>query len=230
MTPYRIRTLSIGLALWMSVHPGWAARPLVSETADALARSDCELETAIASSRVRGARAEALLDALVACGIGLDTQLSAAYNRSRAAGSTAQVLTLAGKTSLIEAQAGSTGLALAYAASMDQASDLGWHHGGTRVFGVATRALTPQLTAHLNLGWQRNERDRQSSTSWSVGLEGDGAWRWAADVFGDDRTRPWVSAGVIWPLAATVTASLAHAQQFEVPRVRQWTLAFKFDF
>ena len=38
--------------------------------------------------------------------------------------------------------------------------------------------------------------------------------RWAADVFGDDRSRPWVSAGLIWPLADKLTANLAYAQQF----------------
>ena len=46
----------------------------------------------------------------------------------------------------------------------------------------------------------------------------------------DDRSRAWVSAGLIWPLAEKLTANLAYAQQFERPRVRQWTLGFKFDF
>ena len=64
----------------------------------------------------------------------------------------------------------------------------------------------------------------------SIGFEGDGPVRWAADVFGDDRSRAWVSAGLIWPLAEKLTANLAYAQQFERPRVRQWTLGFKFDF
>ena len=54
--------------------------------------------------------------------------------------------------------------------------------------------------------------------------------RWAADVFGDDRSRAWVSAGLIWPLAEKLTANLAYAQQFERPRLHQWTLGFKFDF
>lgn len=94
---------------------------------------------------------------------------------------------------------------------------------------MATKELTRTLLGHLNLGWVRTETDRLNSTTWSLGMEGEGGLRWAADVFGDDRKRPWVSAGLLFPLADKISANLAYAQQFEQPRARQWTLGFKFE-
>ena len=179
---------------------------------------------------MRGQANTGSLDALVACGIGMGTQVSGAYNRSRSGGLTDQVITLAGKTNLAEAKDGRIGWAIAYGASLDKGPGDNWKHGGTRIFGVATKSLTDSLVGHLNLGWMRTEGDRLNSTTWSLGFEGDGPVRWAADVFGDDRSRAWVSAGLIWPLAEKLTANLAYVQQFERPRVQQWTLGFKFDF
>lgn len=230
MRPALLTTLGAALAALLAAPAAWSARPLVSETADSLAQGDCELETALASTRVRGEPNTSSLDALVACGIGMGTQVSGAYNRARSGGLTGQAITLGGKTNLAEAQDGRIGWAIAYGASLDKAPGEGWKHGSTRVFGVATKSLTDSLVGHFNLGWLRTEGDRLNSTTWSVGFEGDGPVRWAADVFGDDRSRAWVSAGLIWPLAEKLTANLAYAQQFERPRVRQWTLGFKFDF
>ena len=228
-TPHLLIPAS-ALAILFAGPTAWAARPLVSETADSLAQGDCEFETALASTRVRGQANTGSLDALVACGIGMGTQVSDAYNRSRSAGLTDQVITLGGKTNLAEAQDGRIGWAIAYGVSIDKATGDNWKHGSTRILGVATKSLTDSLVGHFNLGWMRTEADRLNSTTWSLGFESDGPVRWAADVFGDDRSRAWASAGLIWPLAEKLTANLAYAQQFERPRVRQLTLGFKFDF
>ncbi|MDH4391650.1 MAG: hypothetical protein QE285_09550 [Aquabacterium sp.] len=230
MRTLRRLTLGTALATLLTAPAAWAARPLVSETADSLARGDCELETALASNRVRGQDNTGSLDTLVACGIGVGTQVSGAYNRSRNGGLTGQTVTLGGKTNLAEVQDGSIGWAIAYGASLDKAPGASWRHGGTRVFGVATKPLTDSLVAHFNLGWLRTESDRSNRTTWSLGVEGDGPVRWAADVFGDDRSRPWASVGLMWPLAEKLSANLEYAQQFERLRVRQWTLGLKFDF
>jgi hypothetical protein len=171
---------------------------------------------AVASTRVRGQDSTGSLDALVACGIGMGTQISGAYNRARSGGLTGQAVSLGGKTNLVEAQDGRIGWAVAYGASLDKAPSAGWKHGGTRVFGVATRSFTDSLIGHFNLGWLRTESDRLNSTTWSLGVEGDGPVRWAADVFGDDRSRAWVSAGLVWPLAEKLTANLAYAQHCSI--------------
>jgi hypothetical protein len=208
----------------------WAARPLVSETADSLAPHDCEWETAVASARTRGAPTVRVFDTLVACGVGGSTQLSGGFARASAAGTAAQSITLTGKTTLVEPKDGRTGWGLAYGASFDKLPGTGWRHGGTRLLGAATRALGENLTGHANLGWSRDEADKASTTTWSLGLEGNGALRWTADVFGDDRGKPWLSAGVLWSLTEKFNLNLAVAQGGESPRTRLWTLAFKLDF
>lgn len=225
-----IRIGAPALAALLVPLAAWSARPLVSETADAQARGSCEFEPAVARTTARGQASATGLDMLVACGIGLDTQLGAGYGRSRSGGQTEQSLTLSGKTNLAPVQDGRIGWAIAYAAAFDKAPGSAWRHGGTRLYGVGTLELTANLLGHLNLGWQRSAADRQTSTTWSAGVEGDGPLRWAADVFGDDRSRPWLSAGLVWPLADRFTANIAYAQQFERVRVRQWSLGVKLDF
>lgn len=218
------------LAATLAPAASWAARPLASETADSLEKGNCEQESAWLSIRSSGQPSASAIDLLVACGIGHDTQLSAGYTRLRSAGLTDQSLNLAGKTTLVPIADGRIGWALAYAASLDKAAGQGWRHEGTRLLGVGTTALAAWLTGHVNLGWQRSRSDRQSSTVWSLGLEGDTGWRWTADLFGDDRSRPWASAGVLLPVSEKFSVNAAYAQQFESPRVRQWSLAFKLDF
>lgn len=222
--------LTIALAALLATTASWAARPLVSETADSLPKGDCEWETAVASARVYGGPTARVFDTLVACGVGGGTQFSGGYARAKVAGESAQSIALTGKTNFVEPKDGQTGWALAYGASFDKLPGTGWRHGGTRLLGVATRALGDNLTGHANLGWVRDEADKSSTTTWSFGLEGAGPLRWTADVFGDDRGKPWVSAGVMWFLGEKFNVNLAVAQGSEAPRTRLWTLAFKLDF
>jgi hypothetical protein len=95
---------------------------------------------------------------------------------------------------------------------------------------VATRELGKSLVGHANLGWLRTGRNKLDRTTWSLGIEGDGPIGWAADVFGDDRSRPWLSAGVKLPLGQTISTNLSYAQQFSSPRVHLWTLGIKVEF
>lgn len=224
------RHLPLALASLLVCHAAWAARPLVSETADSLAKSDCEWETAVASARISGAPTVRVFDTLVACGVGGGTQFSGGFTRASADGVSAQSMALTGKTNFVELKDGRTGWGLAYGVSFDKLPGTGWRHGGTRLLGVATRALGEHLTGHANLGWSRDEADKSSSTNWSLGLEGEGPVRWTADLFGDDRGKPWVSAGVLFPLSDKFNVNMAVAQGGESPRTRLWTLAFKLDF
>ena len=96
----RVLASAAALALLMPV-AAMAARPLVSETADALERGRCELEGAALGVQARGEPRTRALDLLVACGIGWDTQLSAAYSRARAGNQTGQGLTLAGNPDVL---------------------------------------------------------------------------------------------------------------------------------
>ena len=220
--------LSAGALLLCSA-AAWADRPLVSETADVIGAGACQIETGLARLAASGTPSARLADVLGSCGIAGHSQLGISLGSVRQAGATDLSVGLGGKTTLKMPQDGAIGYALAYGIGSEKASGRGWRHGSTRLFGVATKELTRALLGHLNLGWVRTERDRLNRTTWSLGMEGEGGLRWAADVFGDDRARPWASAGLLFPLADKISASLAYAQQFERPRVRQWTLGFKFE-
>lgn len=216
------------LALCASV--ARADRPLVSETADVIGAGDCQLEVAVGKWRESGASSPVLLETLVSCGLGGHSQLGVTLAGARADGSTDKLVALGGKTTLVMPKDHTAGFALAYSAWRSNDAGEGWNQGGGRLFGVATRELGKDLLGHLNLGWLRTGRNRLNHTTWSLGIEGDGRLGWAADLFGDDRSRPWASGGVILPLNDGISANLAYAQQFESPRVHLWTLGLKIEF
>lgn len=206
-----------------------ADRPLVSETADVIGAGRCQIETGLASTRASGLVSLRSVDMSGSCGVAGHTQLGIALGSSRQAGATDLGLSLVGKHTLKMPADGTIGYGVAYNLGLEKASGEGWRHGSTRLLGAATKEFAMGMLGHLNLGWVRNQRDRLNVTTWSLGVESDSALRWAADVYGDDRARPWVSAGLLLPLADGISANLAYAQQFEQPRVRQWTLGFKFE-
>lgn len=216
-------------ALLLAAASARADRPLVSETADVIGAGDCQIETGLAHASARGTPSSHGFDVFGSCGIAGHTQLGIALGASRQAGATDLGLTLVGKHSLKMPEEGAIGYGLAYALGMEKASGDNWRHGSTRLLGVATRELRQGLLGHVNLGWERSQTDRLNSTLWSLGVETDSGLRWAADLFGDDRSRPWVSAGLLFPLADRISASLSYAQQFERTRVRLWTLGFKIE-
>lgn len=209
--------------------PAHADRPLVSETADVIGAGQCQIETGLVHASASGTPSLRALDMFGSCGVAGHTQLGIALGSSRQARVTDLGLGLVGKYTLKMPEDGAIGYGVAYALGMEKAAGDKWRHGSTRLLGVATKALTKGLLGHANLGWQRNQADRLSSTLWSLGVETDSGLRWAADAFGDDRSRPWISGGLLLPMADGISANISHAQQFERPRVRQWTLGFKFE-
>jgi len=226
--PWRRPALALLLAA-VAGTPARADPPLVSETADVAAAGECMLEVAADRLRARGRAPGSVQEVHGACGAGRRTELGLRLTRERAHPASWR-LGADGKTRLGETEDGSTRFALAYAVAADRADGDRWRHGGLRVNGVATRTLARQLLAHVNLGWLRTENPRLHQATWSLGVEGEGALRWAADVYGDDRARPWLSGGVVWPLHEQLAASLAYARQFDAARQRQWTLALRAEF
>ncbi len=205
-----------------------ADQPSVSESAAVISDGACQFDSGLSQRAAERMPSARRIDVLATCGVSAHSQLGMRLGSARQPGATDLGLSLDGKTALQLPHSGAIGYALAYGIRSDKASGQGWRHGSTHLLGVATKALTKALLGHLNLGWVRTGRDRLNSTTWSLGMEGEGALRWAADVYGDDRSRAWVSAGLLFPLADRISASLAYAQQFEQPRQRQWTLGFKF--
>ena len=189
----------------------------------------CQVETGLVRTSSRGSPSATGLDVFGSCGFRGHSQFGVALGWSRQAGENTPGLGLVGKTTLKMPQDGAIGYGIAYGLDTDKAPGRGWRVAAARLFGVATTELTEGLLGHLNLGWERNQADRLNSTLGSIGVETDSGLRWAADIFGDDRARPWVSAGLLFPLADKISANLSYAQQFERPRVRQWTLGFKVE-
>ena len=149
---------------------------------------------------------------------------------TRADGAPDKLVGLSGKTMLVAPKPDTTGLALAYAIWRSNEAGDSWALSGGRLYGVVSHGLGKDLVGHANLGWLRTARTGLNLTTWSLGVEGEGALGWAADVFGDDRSRPWLSGGVELPLGEAVSANLSYAQQFETPCVHLWTFGFKIDF
>lgn len=222
--------LMLMLMLALSAAAARAGRPMVSETADVIGAGDCELEAALGQRRENGAPSSRLVDGALSCGWGDHSQLGVILAGTRADGATDKLVGLSGKTMLVAPKADNTGLALAYAIWRSNAAGEGWALSNGRLYGVVSRGLGNDLVGHANLGWLRTGRKRLNLTTWSLGVEGEGPPGWAADVFGDDRSRPWLSGGVKLPLGTSFSANLSYAQQFESPRVHLWTLGFKIDF
>ena len=230
MPTARVVALAVAMAAALSAGSARAGRPLVSETADVMVAGDCELEAAVGQRREIGAPSPWLADAVVSCGWGGHSQLGVNLAGARAAGATDQLAGLSGKTMLRLPKDDSTGFALAYSIWRNNQAGKGWNSAGGRLYGVASRGLGKNLVGHANLGWLRTGRHPLNHTTWSLGIEGDGPLGWAADVFGDDRSRPWLSGGVKLPLGETTSMNLSYAQPFEWPRVQLWTLGFKIEF
>lgn len=210
--------------------PARAGQPLLTETADVIGAGHCQLETSLGSLHESGAPRQQLADAVGSCGWGRHTEAGLTLAGLRASGASDRLVGLKGKTLLAMPADGAASFALAYSLWWSRPAGEAWGLGGSRLFGVASRGLTEHLLGHLNLGWLRTERNRLSHTTWSLGVESDGDLGWAADLFGDDRSRPWLSGGVKLPLADKVSASLACAQALESSRPRLWTLGLKLEF
>ncbi len=223
-----LRTLILTLAAASS--PAWADRPLVSETADVIPTGTCQVETAAARATSSGSPSATGLNALFSCGVAGIHQVAVGYGRVRSDGETAQALSLGGKTTLIAPSNGATGFGVAYGLGLAKVAGSSFEHETTSVIGVITREFADGVLGHANLGWSRSESARLNSAVWSVGVEVGSDRVFAVDVFGDDRARPWLSAGMGWTVVDKVSVNLAYAMQFENPKVKNLSVGFKIVF
>ena len=107
-----------------------------------------------------------------------------------------------------------------------------FRHEGSFLTLVATRELAPGWTGHANLGWVHGQEAGRSSTTWNLAAErgiGHGV-ELMGEVYGDDRTRAWLGAGIRWAASGNFSLNASAAVQRESPRVRQFTIGFKLGF
>jgi hypothetical protein len=210
--------------------PAWADRPLVSETADVIPERSCQVEAALARARAARLPAGRGGDVLFSCSLDAGTQAALGYTRDSVEGLTAEAARMAGKSTLVAPEGGQFGLGIAYGLSAAKAPGEGWRFDDFSLLGVVTKELALGLLGHANLGFSRSRIARQSTTVWSLGLETTADLTLAADVFGDDRSKPWVSAGVGYSFGAGFSANLAYAVQFDQPRLKQISIGAKLVF
>ena len=206
------------------------AGPRVTETADALPTRDCELEAGTTRERVSGVPALRIHEAVFGCGVGFNTQVNVGWARATFEGESASGYALMGKTTYVMPEAGRTGWGLAYglAAVRNSSNSLRWQEAAVSL--VATRELAGNWLMHANLGVSHDRDAKLNTTIWSLGVESTDTLALAADVFGDDRSRPWLSGGVGYSLGGGLSASVRVAQQFEQPRVRSVSVGVKLVF
>lgn len=217
------------LALSGGAHAG---RPLATEDADYLDRGKCEAEGFYAHLKPSGFDAAKGWTLQGACGIGANTQVALAYSRARSGDETAQGLLLGGKTGIITRSGDGLGLTLAWGLTGVKTSGSSFEHELTYLNLVATRELAASWTAHANLGWVRSESADTNSTTWNLAIEkalGNGLEA-MGELYGDDRSKPWVGGGLRWAASNQLSLNASVAVQNDSPKLRLWTVGFKYSF
>jgi hypothetical protein len=231
--PLLLTTATLAALCTAHVHAG---RPLHTEDAGVLAQGDCELEGGTLRHRADAGRAaESSLQA--GCGLGAGSSLAVAGLTHRAGGLRESGLVIGGKTGLWTG-GGSEAAALALAGQISGARVPGgsWHHAGSGLNLIASRPAGAHFTLHANLGHARNELDHQHSTTWGVAIEHAGLGhdqRWApmAELFGDDRERPWWNLGLrLTVLAEKLYFDISYGRQLTAGRPALVSLGFKAGF
>lgn len=220
------------LALLALAGPAQAGRPLATEDADYLSRGQCEAEGFYARLSASGTPDTRGWTLQGACGIGGTTQVALAYSRARSDGVTGQGLLLGGKTGIITRSGDGLGLTLAWGLTGTKVRGGSFEHELTYLNLAATREIAPSWTGHANLGWLRSESADANSTTWNLAIEkslGNGI-DLMGEVYGDDRSDEWLGLGVRWAASEKLSLNASYATQNDSPRVRLWTIGFKYSF
>lgn len=226
----QVRAVTFALWALLAGASTLANRPLVSETADVNADGHCNVESALWRVSARDTAITRLWDSSISCGIGHDSQFSAGHGRERSEGQTALSYSVGGKTTLVLPQPGRAIWGVAWQFGAVQAQGQSLRLDEIKVVGLATRELAGGVLGHANLGWSHSRSDRKNRTVWSLGLETSSDLVLTADIFGDDRGRPSIAAGVGHTLGGGFSVNLGYALQFDRPRLRSLSLGAQLEF
>jgi hypothetical protein len=225
----------LALALLMAQAPfARADRPLVSETADALEKGSCVLDSAARRLRESGAPSVSSVGGVLGCGLFGTTQFLLGWQRASGGGVSAQGLTVGGKTNLVEVKDGQTGFGLAYGIGSVKVSGAGgssgFRHDTTSLVGLATREVSKGVLGHANFGLSRSKLDDKTRAVWSIGFETTSDLSFAADIFGESGSRPNISAGVGYMFTPGWSVNFAVARALEAPRGTEASLGLRVAF
>jgi hypothetical protein len=208
----------------------WAGHPLVTETADALARGTCEVEFVRANEKGGTAPKVGHSDVQFSCGAGARSQLAIGVDSSRVDGLRAEGYRVAGKTTLLAPEDGNTGFGVRYSLGWATTQGKRTELESTTVLAVATREIRNGVIAHANLGFTRDRLQSRSTGLWSLGVESTDPISWAADIFGEESSKPSVSLGLGWRAGKDVFVSVAYAMQTADEKARSLSLGLKLLF
>lgn len=205
-----------------------AGRPLQAEDAPTMAPGACEFEGASSQWRSDG-QTQRQSNLQLGCGIGWGTEIALqAFKPSE--------LALNGKTRFFSTpwRDGDLLLTLAWSTNHRRV-EAAWRRSSAGLILVASAPLSRDWVVHANLGHQRDELARRSSTTWALAAEHNGLgeqerWQPMAEVYGDDRGRPWVNAALrvaLVPDSAFIDGSLGRRLGSDE---RLLTLGFRLAF
>ena len=228
----RITGCVLTTALALACDGAGANRPLTTDTADTIGNGVCQFEPYAGRNASSGSPNERFWILQLNCGITDQTQLGASAGRAWSAGAADEALAVSGKTAVVKLKDGQTGFALAYGLSASKPSGVSWSGEGVFLNGIASRELREGLLVHGNLGWSHSRSAGQSSTTYAIATEYTATPRLvlSAELYGDDRGRPWVGAGVWFSLADKLSVNASYGVQTSSPRLRQFTLGFLVEF
>lgn len=208
-----------------------ADRPLVSETADALEKGSCVIDSAARRLRESGSPNVSSVGGTLGCGLLGSTQMLLGYARASGGGVSAHGLSLGGKTNLVEIKDGQTGFGVVYGiASVKVSGGGGFKHDTTNLVGLASRELSKGLLGHANFGLSRSKLDNKTRAVWSLGMETTDELAFAGDVFGESGSKPNVSVGVGYTFTPGWSVNFTLAKALESPRGTEAAVGLRVAF
>ena len=180
-----------------------AARPLTTDDAGVLDAGECEIETFVERSRVRGEPSYLGGSVQPGCGIGLNTQLSAIGARVDGEPATTH-LGFAGKTALIPLTESGAGLTVGYSFEWSRSSGQSFRSDSGLLIAIATFPLAQDWFAHVNFGWQRIQQPRENMLFWGAAIERESVASTRLDLmaeaYRESDASPWFAVGARYRL------------------------------
>lgn len=229
------------LALWagatLTVQAG---RPLATEDAGVLEAGDCELEVYAGHERQRPAGRARGASVQGSCGVGHGLQAALAAERVRVRGTEDAGRDDGGllsfKARLLGEDDDDPALALVGGLHWGRHDHEAFRRDSLALGLAGTLPLPRGFTAHANLG-HLHERphdpaERQRSTVWALALEKalTDTVDLGAELYGDDRGRPWRGLGLRWAATPSLTVGTSYAVQAGAGRARLVTVGFTLGF
>lgn len=211
----QFKPIAVAMLMFLSSLPAMAARPLASEDAGANPPGQCHIEAWVDWSD--GARGQHLAPA---CGLvdGLELVLEWIDTSPENEQAEGRGLALRWAPEWLGLGDWRFGTKVSVADEKTHPESTGWRQKDAAVMAMATYAMSPEWTLHLNLGRQRDKIEGTSGNTYAAALTWAPHARWLvfAEVLGENRAAASQGAGVRWwalpeQLAFEVTASRTNA-------------------